>query len=178
MKKIKWGLDPAHSEIGFKVKHLMIANVRGTFHEFEASIYTTGADFVTAEIDFWLNPESIDTGDAKRDEHLKSADFFDVATFKEISFVGNTVEEVDKDGSYNLYGDLTMRGIKKQIKLEVEFEGIMKDPWGNEKAVLNINGKINRKDWGLTWNSVLETGDVLVSEDVWIRCEVQLVRQS
>lgn len=85
---------------------------------------------------------------------------------------------MDKDGSYNLYGDLTMRGIKKQIKLEVEFEGIMKDPWGNEKAVLNINGKINRKDWGLTWNSVLETGGVLDSEDVWIRCEVQLVRQS
>jgi polyisoprenoid-binding protein YceI len=178
MEKIKWGIDPAHSEIGFKVKHLMIANVRGSFKEFDASIYTTGEDFTTAEIDFWLNTASIDTRDKKRDEHLRSADFFDVEHFKEINFTGNTIEDVDKDGSFNLWGDLTIKGIKKRIKLELEFEGIMKDPWGNEKAVININGKINRKDWELNWNSTLETGGVLVSEEVWIKCEIQLAKQS
>src|ERR1700740_1320908 len=111
MEKQKWILDPAHSEIGFKVKHLMIANVRGSFNEFDASIYTTGDDFMTAEIDFWLNPASVDTGDEKRDAHLKSADFFDVENFKEINFIGNTYEIVDNDGSYTLYGDLTIKGI-------------------------------------------------------------------
>jgi polyisoprenoid-binding protein YceI len=133
-KKIKWVIDPIHSEIAFKVKHLMITNVKGEFKEFDASIYTSGEDFMTSEIDFWMNPASIDTGDNKRDEHLKSADFFDVENFKQISFSGNTYEKVDNDGSYIVYGDLTIKGIKKQIKLDVEFGGVMKDPWGNEKA--------------------------------------------
>jgi polyisoprenoid-binding protein YceI len=176
--KTKWGIDPVHSEIGFKVKHLMITNVRGEFKEFEGSIYTTGEDFITAEIDFWINPASVNTGDEKRDAHLKSVDFFDADNFKEINFTGNTYEEVDKDGSYELYGDLTIKGIKKQIKLDVEFGGVMKDPWGNHKAGFTINGKINRKDWGLNWNGVLEAGGVLVGEEVWISCEVQLVKQS
>jgi polyisoprenoid-binding protein YceI len=176
--KIKWGIDPVHSEIAFKVKHLMITNVKGEFKEFDASIYTTGEDFMTSEIDFWINPASVDTGDAKRDEHLKSPDFFDAENFKQISFTGNTYEKVDNDGSYILYGDLTIKGIKKQVKLDVEFGGVMKDPWGNEKAGFSVNGKINRKDWGLNWNAALEAGGVLVSDDVFISCELQLVKQS
>jgi polyisoprenoid-binding protein YceI len=176
--KTKWGIDPVHSEIAFKVKHLMITNVKGVFKEFEASIYTTGENFMTSEIDFWLNPASVDTGNADRDAHLKSADFFDVENHKQISFTGNTYEKVDDDGSYTLYGDLTIKGVTKQIKLDVEFGGVMKDPWGNEKAGFTVNGKINRKDWGLNWNSTLEAGGVLVSEDVRISCEVQLVKQS
>ena len=132
--KVKWGLDPAHTEIAFKVRHLMITNVKGVFREFDANVHTTGEDFMTAEIDFWLNPASIDTGDKKRDGHLKSADFFDVENHKQITFMGNTIEKVDNDGSYELYGDLTIKGIKKQVKLDVEFGGVMKDPWGNEKA--------------------------------------------
>lgn len=176
--KIKWGIDPVHSEIAFKVKHLMITNVKGEFKEFDASIYTTGEDFMTSEIDFWMNPASVDTGDAKRNEHLKSPDFFDVENFKQISFTGNTYEKVDNDGSYTLYGDLTIKGIKKQIKLDVEFGGVIKDPWGSERAGFSINGKINRKDWGLNWNTALEAGGMLVSDDVKISCEVQLVRQS
>lgn len=176
--KTKWGIDPSHSEIGFKVKHLMIANVRGSFKEFEANIYTTGEDFMTAKIDFWLNPASINTGDDKRDAHLKSADFFDVENFKVINFTAGTYENVDKDGSYELYGELTIKGISRKIKLDVEFGGVMKDPWGNQKAAFSINGKINRKDWGLNWNAAMETGGVLVSEDVWISCEVELVKQS
>jgi len=101
---------------------------------------------MTSEIDFWMNPASVDTGNADRDTHLKSADFFDVENHKQISFTGNTYEKVDNDGSYTLYGDLNIKGITKQIKLDVEFGGVMKDPWGNEKAGFTINGKINRKD--------------------------------
>ena len=174
--KIKWGIDHAHSEIGFKVKHLMAANVRGTFKEFDASIYTTEEDFMSAEIDFWINPASIDTGDEKRDAHLRSADFFDAENFKEINFIANTYENVES-GKYLLYGDLTMKGIKKQIKLNVEFGGVVKDPWGSEKAIFRIEGKINRKDWGLNWNAALETGGMLVSEEIWINCDVQLTKQ-
>jgi len=176
--KTKWTIDPAHSEVGFKVKHLMIANVRGVFRQFDASIYTTGEDFMSGEIDFWLNPASVDTGDEKRDTHLKSADFFDAENYKVINFTANTYEDVDRDGSYELIGDLTIKGISQRIKLDVEFGGVIKDPWGNHRAVFIINGKINRKDWGLEWNTALEAGGVLVSEEVWISCEVQLVKQS
>lgn len=172
-EKIKWVIDPAHSEIGFKIKHLMITNVKGSFKEFDASIYTTGNDFLSAEVDFWLNPASIDTGDANRDAHLKGADFFDAENHPQINFTGNTYNRID-DENYELFGDLTIKGIAKQIKLNVEFAGIAKDPWGNEKAGFVITGKINRTDWGLSWNAALETGGVLVSEDVRISCEVQL----
>jgi polyisoprenoid-binding protein YceI len=173
---IKWGIDPAHSEVAFKVKHLMIANVKGQFKEYQANIVTTGDDFMTAEIDFSINPASIDTGDVNRDGHLKGADFFDVENHPQISFVANTYEKVDNDGSYELYGDLTIKGITKRVKLDVEFGGVMKDPWGNEKAGFNINGKISRKDFGLTWNAPLEAGGVLVSDEVRIACDVQLIR--
>jgi len=176
--KIKWVIDPAHSEIAFKVKHLMITNVKGVFNEFEASIYTTGDDFMTAEVDFWMNPASVSTGSADRDAHLKSADFFDVENHKEITFVANTYEKVDNDSSYELYGDLTIKGITKRIKLDVEFGGVMKDPWGNEKAGFSINGKINRKDWQLNWNAALEAGGLLVSDEVRISCEVQLMKSN
>ena len=177
-EKTKWGIDPIHSEIGFKVKHLMITNVKGIFKEFDASIYTTGEDFMTSEIDFWMNQASIETGVADRDAHLKSADFFDVENYKEIHFVGNTYEKVDDDGSYTLYGDLTVKDVTRQIKLDVEFGGVMQDPWGNKKAGFTINGNLNRKDFGLTWNAALESGGVLVSDTVKISCEVQLIKQS
>lgn len=174
--KEKWVIDLAHSEIGFKIKHLMISNVKGQFKQFEASIYTTGDDFMTAEIDCSINVSSVDTNSADRDKHLKGADFFDVEHHSQISFVSNTVENVDKDGSYALWGDLTIKGISKKIKLNVEFGGVVKDPWGNEKAGFTINGKVNRKDWGLIWNAALETGGLLVGEDVNISCEIQLMR--
>lgn len=175
--KTKWNIDNAHSEIAFSVKHLMITNVRGVFKEFNASIYTTAKDFMTVEMDFWLNPASIDTGDVKRDEHLKGADFFDVDNHKQITFIGNTYQKEDAKNKYTLYGELAMKGISKQIKLDVEFGGTTKDPWGNEKAGFTITGKINRKDWGLTWNNPLEAGGMLVSDEVLINCEVQLLKQ-
>jgi len=177
MTGIKWTIDLVNSQIGFKVKYLMFSKVRGNFKEFDASIYTTGDDFRSVEIDFWLNPASIDTGNTQRDAHLKNEDFFDVDKFKEINFTANTFAETDKEDNYELYGELTMKGIKKQIKLDVEFGGIIKDPWGADKALFSINGKINRKDWGLNWNAALETGGILVSDEVWIDCEVQLIKQ-
>jgi polyisoprenoid-binding protein YceI len=175
--KTKWVIDPSHSEIAFKVRHLMIVNVKGIFTEYNASIYTTGEDFLTAEVDFWMNPNSLETKDDKRDAHLRSSDFFDVEHHKEITFTSNTIEKVDDDGSYELWGDLTIKGITKKIKLNVEFGGVMKDPWGAEKAGMAINGKISRKDWDLNWNATLEAGGVLVGDSVNINCEIELLKQ-
>lgn len=172
----KWIIDPVHSEIDFKIRHLMITNVKGNFKEFDASIYTTGNDFLTAEVDCWINAASVDTGNEDRDTHVKSADFFDVEQFPQITFKADTYEKVDGDGSFELWGALTIKGITKKIKLDVEFGGIMKDPWGNEKAGFTINGKINRKDFDLNWNTALETGGVLISDEVKINCEIQLKR--
>ena len=120
---------------------------------------------------------SINTGEVRRDEHLKSADFFGTDHFKEINFTDNTLEKVSNN-NYEMYGDLTIKGIQKRIKLDVEFAGVAKDPWGNHKAGFSISGKINRKDWGLNWNAALETGGVLVADEVLIKCEIQLTKQS
>lgn len=176
--KTKWTIDTVNSQIGFKVKYLLFSNVRGTFRDFNANISTSGNDFTTASIHFSINPASIDTGIEQRDAHLKDADFFDVQHFKEITFSAYLFKPGIEDGHYELYGDLTMKGVEKQIQLEVESGGFIKDPWGSEKALFSISGKINRKSWGLNWNAALETGGVLVSEDVWIECEVQLIKQA
>lgn len=175
--KTKWEFDPTHTEIAFKVKHMMITNVKGIFTEYNGSIYTTGDDFNTVEIDFWIDPASLETNTEQRNAHLKSADFFDIEHHKEITFTSNTIEKVDNDGSYELWGELTIKGITKKIKLDVEFGGVLKDPWGGERAGFTINGKINRKDWGLNWNTVLEAGGVLVGDTVNIACEVELVKK-
>ncbi len=175
--KTKWSIDTAHTAIEFKVKHLMISNIKGSFAEFGGSIYTTGKDFTSCEIDFWLDPASIQTGDKKRDEHLKGADFFDSANYKKITFVAHNFTKVDRIGHYELYGELTMKGITKQIKLHVELGGVMKDPFGKEKVGFSIHGVIDRNDWGLNWNAALEAGGLLVSDEVAINCEVQLTKQ-
>ncbi len=175
--KTKWTIDPSHSEISFKAKHLMITNVKGVFKEFEGTVYTSGKDFLTSDIEFKMNPASIDTGAPDRDGHLKSADFFDIENFKEVTFKGTTVAKSD-DENYSLTGDLSIKGVTQKVKLNVEFGGVMKDPWGNEKAGYAISGKINRKDFGLTWNAALETGGVLVSDEIKISCEVQLLKQA
>jgi polyisoprenoid-binding protein YceI len=171
---VKWSIDPAHSEIAFKVRHLMISNVKGSFKTFDASIYTTGKDFTTAEIDLWIDVSSISTGDEKRDEHLKGADFFDAAVHKQINFKSSTIAKAGPDGTHELWGELTMRGTTKNLKLLVEFGGITKDPWGKEKAGFTLTGKLNRSDWGLVWNTPMETGGFLVSEEVGISCEIEL----
>lgn len=175
VKKTRWVIDKTHSIISFKVRHLMITNVTGYFKEYNASIYTTGEDFLTAEIDFWMNPNSIDTRDETRDKHLRSSDFFDTDNFKDISFKGNTVAAEDKTGEYELWGDLTIRGISKKIKLDVESLGTINDPSGKRKAGFIISGDVSRKDWNIEWNAPLEMGGVLVADTVRIYCEVQIM---
>lgn len=170
----KWSVDQSHSEIAFKVRHLMISHVKGTFKTFDASIYTNGKDFSTAVIDLWIDVSSINTGDAKRDMHLKSADFFDVKNHSQITFTSSTIGEQDSAGNHELWGELTMMGVTKNIKLNVEFGGIQKDPWGNEKVGFSVSGKLNRSDWGLIWNTPMESGGLVVSEEVSISCELEL----
>lgn len=173
--KSKWVLDPTHSELTFKVKHMMIANVKGEFKNF--SVEVGGEDILKSPLNVNIEASSINTNSTDRDNHLKSADFFDVENHKEITFKSISFNQKDED-EYELRGVLTIKGISKEIALEVEFGGSNKDPWGNEKAGFSIEGKINRKDWGLNWNAALETGGVLVSEDVKIYGEVQFVKQS
>ena len=172
-----WVIDPAHSEIQFKIKHLMITNVTGSFDIFQATVQTEDEDFMKAKVSFTADIDSISTGNEQRDEHLKSADFFDAGKYPQLKFVATKFEEVDKDSSYELYGDLTIKDITKNIKLDVEFGGVVKDAYGNTKAGFSINGKINRKDYGLTWNAVTEAGGIVVSDDVRIACEIQLIEQ-
>ena len=175
--RTKWVIDPSHSHIGFKVKHLQFANVRGKFTEFDASIHTTGDNFLTAQIDFWLNHASIDTGDINRDLHLKSADFLHTDKFKVIHFTASSYIQAGSDGRYEVYGDLTIKGVSKTITLYVQFSGVIKDTFANEKSIFNAKGVINRKDWGLNWNVGLQSGGGLISEEVWIECDVELTKQ-
>ena len=177
MQTTKWVLDPTHSEILFKVKHLMITNVKGEFRKFDASLVSDGNNFSKAKVNVTIDTASVFTNEENRDNHLKSADFFEVETHKEITFEGTSFESTDNE-NYILKGLLTIKGVSKEVSLDVEFGGVNKDPWGNEKAGFSVSGKINRKDWGLNWNAALETGGVLVSEDVKINAEVQFVKQA
>lgn len=152
----------------------MIANVSGSFKNFDGSIYTTGSDFTNAEIDLWIDPTSINTGEAKRDEHLKGLDFLDVSTHSQISFRSNTMQKKEAAGEFELWGNFTLKGITKHIRLDVEFGGIGKDFNGKEKAGFVITGKINRSDWNLMWNPTLESGGFLVSDEIKISCELEL----
>ncbi|KFF19893.1 YceI family protein [Flavobacterium hydatis] len=176
MATTKWAIDPTHSEIGFKVKHMMFTNVSGKFNNYEATITSNENNFENAAIEFSADIKSIDTGNLDRDNHLRSADFFDVENSPKMTFKSTSFTKID-DGNYELIGNLNIRGVEKQVKLPVEFSGIMTDPWGNTKVGLNISGKINRKDWGLNWNSALEAGGVLVSDDVRLNIELQFAKQ-
>ncbi len=173
----KWVLDPTHSEINFKVKHLMISNVKGGFQNFEATLLSDGDDFRKASVSASIDAASISTNQADRDAHLRSADFFDVENHPAITFEGTSCTRFDEE-NYRLTGQLTIRGVSREVSLDVEFGGIGTDPWGNEKAGFSFSGQINRKDFGLNWNAALEAGGVLVGEEVKISGEVQLVKQA
>lgn len=177
MATTKWAIDPTHSEIGFKVKHMMFTNVSGKFDAFEASAETEGDIFEAAKISFAAQADSVNTGNTDRDNHLKSGDFFDAAQYPKLEFASTSFKKID-DENYELLGDLSLHGITKTVKLEVEYGGIGKDPWGNTKAGFTISGKFNRKDFGLTWNAALEAGGVLVSDEVRIHGDIQLVKQA
>lgn len=173
MSTKKWVSDPAHSELQFKVKHMMVSNVTGSFQNFQAELIATREDLQDAEIRFSADVDSVFTGSKQRDEHLKSKDFFEADKYPKIHFVSTSFKKLD-DEDYELTGDLTIRGVSRPLKLRVSYGGSAKDPWGNEKAGFSITGKINRKDWGLSYNVALETGGVVVSEEVRILGELQM----
>jgi len=172
--RTKWVSDPAHSEITFKVKHMMITNVTGFLREYTIEAYTDGETFNNADVTFTGKLASITTGNEQRDEHLRSEDFFDVDKHSDIVFKATNYSKSGDD--ITLEGDLTIRGVTKPITLDVELTGIGKDPWGAMKAGFSVKGKLNRKDFGLNWNAALEAGGVLVGDEVKIICEVQLVK--
>ncbi|HUR12158.1 MAG TPA: YceI family protein [Flavitalea sp.] len=177
MAKVTWLIDPAHSEIQFKVKHLMITTVTGYFRKFNLIVETEGEDFTTASrIEYTADIESIDTNNEQRDTHLKSADFFDATNSPQIVYKGKKFEKAGD--SYKLHGDLTIRKTTKPISVNVEFGGIVTDPYGQTKAGFTITGKISRKEFGLTWSAVTEAGQVVVSDEIRLNAEVQLIKQA
>jgi len=173
--KTKWSIDQAHSEIGFRVRHLMIAHVNGSFKTFDASIYTTNKDFSTAEIDLWIDASSITTDNEMRDKHLKNSEFFDVKRHKQLTFVSSTIGQADPDDNHELWGELAIVGITHNVKLNLKFGGILNDPWGNERSGFTVSGKINRSDWGLTWNQPTDSGGLMISDEVAISAEFELI---
>lgn len=171
-----WKIDPAHSEVQFKVKHLMIATVTGHFKQFDLDVETENEDFSSAsKIAFTADINSIDTNNEQRDGHLKSADFFSADEFPQIAFVGKRYEG---NGEAKLHGDLTIKGITKPVTVDVEHGGVVVDPYGQTKAGFTVTGKISRKEFGLTWNAVTEAGSVVVSDDIRLHAEIQLVKQA
>ena len=177
MALTKWAVDPTHSEIQFKVKHMMITNVTGYFKRFNLEVETEGDDFTTATaVNFTADVDSIDTNNEQRDTHLKSPDFFDAASHGQIRFVGTRFEKIDED-SAKLHGDLTIRGITKPVTVNVDLAGIVVDPYGQTKAGFTVNGKISRKEFGLTWSAVTEAGNVVVGDEIKVLGEIQLVKQ-
>lgn len=173
----QWKLDPTHSEIQFKVKHLMITTVTGYFKNFDLVVETANDDFTTAsKIEFTADINSIDTNNQQRDTHLKSADFFDAETYSQLRFVSSKYE-ADGDKA-KLHGELTIKGVTKPLTVNVEFGGIVVDPYGQTKAGFTVSGKISRKKFGLTWNAVTEAGQVVVSDEIRLHGEIQLVKQA
>jgi polyisoprenoid-binding protein YceI len=166
-----WAIDPTHSEVGFVARHLMVTKVRGSFADVTGTVQVAD-ELAQSVADVTIQTASVTTGTADRDGHLRSADFFDVENFPQITFVSTSF-----DGD-TLTGDLTIKGITKPVTLDVEFNGVATDPWGNDKAAFEATGELNRTDWGLTWNANLEKGGVLVSEKIKLVIDVQLAKQA
>ncbi|MCX6310571.1 MAG: YceI family protein [Bacteroidetes bacterium] len=173
--KNKWTIDPMHSEVQFKIRHLVISTVSGSFTKFSAEVETDGENFESAQIKFSADANSITTGAEQRDGHLNSADFFDSANHPTIDFVSTSFTKVS-DANYKLNGNLSIRGITKPVELDVEFGGIMKDPYGNIKAGFDVSGKIKRKDFGVSWDVVTEAGGIMLSDEVKLIANVQFAK--
>lgn len=172
----KWVFDPSHSRIGFSVRHFGITETEGLFKKFEGNITSNKEDFSDLQVELQIDTASVDTNDNQRDTHLKSTDFFEAEKFPLMKFKNSKIEVVSKD-NYKMYGELTIKGVSKPVILDLEYAGIVpKDPFGNVKAGFLISGKINRKDWGITWNAALDHGGVAVSETVKISCPIQLLK--
>lgn len=167
----KWNVDASHSSIGFSVKHMMVSKVRGTFGDFTAEVEANETDLTGANIAFTIQVASINTGSEDRDNHLRSADFFDAETYPEIKFVANNI--VKKGDEYEIVGDLTIKDVTKSVVFEAEYGGKGTNPWGVEVVAFEAETKINREDFGLTWNAALETGGVLVGKDIKITLDLE-----
>ena len=165
----KWNLDPTHSEITFSVKHMMISKVKGQFKAFNVDLESEDDQFSKVNVKADIKTESIDTNNADRDTHLRGADFFNAEQHPSITFEADSLND-------DITGNLTINGVTKPIKLDVDFGGIGQDPWGNTKAGFSFEGKIKRSDFGLNWNAALEAGGVLVSDDVKVAGELQFVK--
>lgn len=172
----KWVIDKSHSKVQFDVAHLVISEVTGQFKSFDGSVLSDKPDFSDAKIEVNIDVNSINTDDEKRDGHLKSPDFFDANKYPKITFKSKSLKKVNNN-LYKLTGDLTMHGVTKEVVLDVQFNGIKNDPWGNTKAGFKVTGKINRNDFGLKYNAPLEGGGVLIGEEVNITCNVELLKQ-
>lgn len=168
----KWNIDNAHTSVGFSVKHMMVSKVKGSFGKLEGTIAGNPEDLTGAQIDFKIDVASINTNNEDRDNHLRSADFFETEAHPQITFVSTNIVKKDDD-EYDLTGDITVKGITKQITFKVEYEGKGKNPWGVDVVAFEAKGKISRKDFGLTWNQALEAGGVLVGDDIKISIDVQ-----
>lgn len=175
LTQTKWGIDPTHTDVTFKVKHLVISTVSGSFKKFSGQVISETADFDGAKAGFSIEVDSIDTNQKDRDGHLKSDDFFSAATYPTITFTNGLLKKISGQ-DYELAGDLTIRDVTRPVKLTVEFGGVTKDPYGNTKAGFEISGKINRKEFGLNWNAVTEAGGVVVSEEVKLFINAQVVK--
>jgi len=176
LTKTIWAIDPTHSEVQFKVKHLVISTVTGSFKNFEGTLETDGDDFSGAEIQFSADANSIDTNMEMRDTHLKSTEFFDVENHPKLTFVSTSFTQKDEE-TCTLTGDLTIKGITKPVTLTAEYGGQMVDFYGNTKVGFEITGKVNRKDFGLNWSAVTEAGGVVVSDEVKLNFNIQLTKQ-
>ena len=177
MANEKWEIDSSHSGIHFSVRHLVIAKVRGQFARWTGTVQVPDGDVSKASVEVVIDATSIDTGVADRDTHLKSADFFDVAKYPELVFKSNGVEAQDGD-RLKLLGSLTIKDVTREVALDVERHGEVKDPWGNQRAAFSAKTSINRGDFGLTWNQALETGGVMVGDTIQIEIEIEAVKQA
>lgn len=175
-QKTVWSHDPAHSSVAFSVRHMMVSNVRGEFTQFSVSVTTLGDKPETAHVEVSIEASSIDTRIADRDKHLRSADFLDVEKYPKITFVSRKVASVG-GGKFRVTGDLTLKGVTKPVVLDAEVSPVMKDPWGNLRVGVHATTAINRKDFGVSWHKVLDTGEVLVGDEVRVILDVELVRK-
>jgi polyisoprenoid-binding protein YceI len=173
----KWVLDRSHSEIEFKVRHMMISNVGGSFQEFTADVETEDDDFESVKVHFEIGVNSINTNNEQRDQHLKSPDFFDAANHPKIIFDSTKFEKTG-GGNYKLHGNLTIRETTKPVSFDVEYGGTINDPWGNVRAGFTLEGKVNRKEYGLHWSALTETGGLVAGDDVKFTAGVEFVKQA
>jgi len=177
MSKTIWNVDPLHSEVLFKVKHLVISTVTGSFKSFSGKVVTEEDQFENAEIEFAIDVHSVDTGQPGRDEHLRNADFFEAETHPQFRFVSTSFTKIKAD-LYKLVGNLTIKGITKEVELEAEYGGTEKDSWGNIKVGFEVSGTIDRKDFNVTFNALTETGGLALGEKIKIIANIQLAKQA